>query len=197
MASDALAEFKKELRSSIRRKVAGGFYDVATITEDASEMCQDEEHPELAETLVPRLIQQAVNAQRKKQQTWPDVTDCDCLDAAFEELNTRGIVARQNFTCCSNCGHSEIGGEIDQELKAGVTVSGYAFYHQQDTDAAVEGGGIYIKYGDMAGDADAITNVGREIERAMKKHGLKTVWNGSGTESIYVRLKWKRRWPEE
>jgi Domain of unknown function (DUF6891) len=36
------------------------------------------------------------------------VTDADRVGAAFAALEAGGIVTRTNFTCCQNCGYTEI-----------------------------------------------------------------------------------------
>lgn len=51
-------------------------------------------------------------------------------------------MARQNFTCCQTCGLAEIDDEIEVVRAEGRPVRGYAFFHQQDTAGAVEGGSL-------------------------------------------------------
>ncbi|GAA1471101.1 hypothetical protein P4N68_08840 [Corynebacterium felinum] len=51
------------------------------------------------------------------------------LTAAFEQLQERGLLALQDFTCCSTCGHHEAGSRMYKEKKRG-----YVFFHRQDTE---------------------------------------------------------------
>ena len=129
------------------------------------------------------------------QTAWPDLTDCDRLDEAFADLESRGVICRQDFSCCSNCGESEIGAEMGDAENAGVAVRGYAFYHMQDTERAVDGGGLYLKYGAVEPGDEAGVAIGREIDAALKAHGLRTEWNGQLSDCVRVFLDWKRRRP--
>jgi hypothetical protein len=184
----------REINDFLTRVVAEGFSDPDEIIDSAVEMFSedsDEDEGTLRDR-VRRGARRAVQAHLRAQAGWPEVTDCDRLDAAFDELNAAGIVARQNFSCCSNCGHGEMGGEMRDEEAAGATVRGYTFYHMQDTESAVYGG-LYLKYG-AARDGDApVVAVGREIVATLNRHGLSTEWNGRGDTGILVHLDWKRR----
>src|SRR4029079_1351153 len=99
--------------------------------------------PALLKRIAAVETDKAFAAHLDAQREWPSVTDCDRLDRAFADLNGRGIVARQNFACCSNCGHAEIGEEIDAEKERGTKVIGYTFFHLQDTERAAEYGYLY------------------------------------------------------
>jgi hypothetical protein len=72
-------------------------------------------------------------------------------------------------------------------------VRGYAFYHSQDTDAAVDSGGLYLAYGGVASDEDDDVAVGGAIEDALQRNGLRTDWNGNPRRRIYVEVEWRRR----
>jgi hypothetical protein len=183
----------KEIAEQVSRAVAEGFDDPDDIIESAVEMFEEEADEEVVRPIAERLTTKAVRAHLKAQAAWPAVTDCDRLDAACTELNAAGIVTRQHFTCCSNCGHLEIGDEIKEEKANGLTVRGYAFYHMQDTESAAEGGGIYLKYGASRKGSAALVRIGQEIVAVLQRHGLKTDWNGEGTTAIQVDLDWKRR----
>jgi hypothetical protein len=183
----------KEMRDSIRREVAAGFDDPDDIIEGVVERFSDQADEEELRPQAERLIRQAVRAHLRAQATWPKTTDCDRLDAAFADLEASGVVARQNFTCCQNCGHGEIGGEIAEVRDAGREVHGYTFYHMQDTEAAVDGRGLYLAYGALDAGDKALVAVGQEIVKALRRHKLKPRWNGRGSERIFVPLAWKRR----
>jgi hypothetical protein len=142
-----------------------------------------------------RFLRETLADHFQAQTAWPDRTDCDRLDEAFAVLEARGIICRQDFTCCGTCGHSEIGDEIAAAEEAGGTVRGYAFYHMQDTESAVDGGGLYLKYGAVAaGEATGVA-VGRELAEVLTAHGLTTEWDGTLAQCVAVKLDWKRRRP--
>jgi hypothetical protein len=197
MSARELHETTAAMRAYIARKVAAGFNSSSDIIRDAVEVHAEEAEPSVLQPLAARMAQEEVEAHLRAQATWPDVTDCERLDDAFAELNDRGIVCRQDFSCCGNCGVYEIGGEMHAQRVAGRTVRGYAFYHMQDTGGAVERGGLYLNYGSAEQGEDAAVKVGREIVAALERHGLKTTWNGRWDTRIGVELDWKRRRPRE
>jgi hypothetical protein len=179
-----------ELRAVIRRDLRIGFTPANQIMEMALDVIEAED-PGRFRPAAERLLEEESQALLREQAEWPSVTDCDRLDRAFDELEQRGIVARQNFSCCQNCGSTEIWGEVDDALDAGKAAHGHTYYHAQDSEAAAEGGGLYLAYGSVEDDGTA--NVGREIVAVLNAHGLATEWDGSPRNRIRVPLDWKRR----
>ena len=76
------------------------------------------------------LTAELIAAHRSDQAEWGASTDCDRLDEAFAALNRQGIVARQDFSCCNNCGFTEIWDEVEEAEKQ-QPIEGYVFYHLQ------------------------------------------------------------------
>ena len=180
----------------IRQGVAAGFDTPDEMIEMAIEWGADEYEGE--EDLVPharRLFEQVLAIHKREEANWPKVTDCDRLDAAFARLEEAGIVCRQNFSCCGTCGSYEIWEEMEEAQAQGVAVRGYAFYHVQDTESAIEGYGLYLGYGATEEGEAAALAVGHEIVEALNEAGLTTTWNGQWSRRIGVTLDWKRRWP--
>lgn len=195
-ASDPL----DDLRDQIRRDVASGFMDEDAILQSASDMFEDELDPAVTQREAPRLLREALAEHTAFERSWPPQTDCDRLDAAFAALEARGVISRQNFSCCGTCGSSEIWEEIEEARKDGRPARGYAFFHMQDTEAAVDGYGLYLNYGACEDGEAAAVSVGRDIVAVLTAHGLQTDWNGSYAKRIGVSLDWKRRrghWPEK
>lgn len=182
-----------DLRDFIRREVAGGFYDDDAVLRNAVEVHEGEIEPALLRSEAQRLLRITLAEHRLAQSGWPTHTDCDRLDAAFEALETSGIVSRQNFTCCGTCGVAEIGAEIEDAEAAGQIVRGYTFYHAQDTEAAVDGGGLYLNYGAVEDDPNAARAIGRAIAAELTAHGLEASWDGDLKRRIAVTLSWQRR----
>jgi hypothetical protein len=180
------------LKRAIAAHVAEGFSDRADIVGRFTEDPDEEEYGELDEEAFEKLVDQAIRAHHTRQAKWPTPTDCDKLDAAFKALERKGVVARQNFTCCSNCGHHEIWDEI-KETRTKRKVIGYAFYHMQDTQAAVDGGGIYVKYSAVENDEVKKRLIGQKVVDALTAAGLKPGWDGDPGCAIEVRVKWRKR----
>ena len=179
-----------ELREHVRNDLRMGFRPADEIAESVMDLVETDDPDEVL-SVVEDLVRAEAEALRREQAGWPAVTDCDRLNLAFQELQRRGIVARHNFSCCMNCGSKEIWGEVDDAAQAGMPVRGYAFYHEQDTARAAEGGGLFLAYGASEDGAEAA--VGHEVAAVLHAQGLATEWDGSADKRIQVPMDWKRR----
>lgn len=183
-----------DLKSYISRDLRGGYVSPEEIVDNAIEIVAEEQFD--AQMLRPhaqRALEQEIAAYRQDERGWPEVTDYDRLDRIFTELERQGIVCRQNFSCCGNCGSAEIWDEVREVEATGLPVRGYAFFHMQDTESAIDGGGLYLNYGAVTeGEAPAL-EVAREVTDALTQAGLRIDWDGSWGRRIGVRLDWQRR----
>lgn len=187
------AELLEELRTYIDNEVAGGFTPENAIVADALDVLSDECEPHRLRPHARQYLGEALHAHKQAEARWPATTDCDRLDRAFLELETRGVVARQNYSCCGTCGVGEVFDEIDDAQQQGRTVHGYTFYHMQDTEHAVAGCGLYLNYGATADDEAPALAVGRLIAKVLTRHGLHVEWDETWSKRIHVKLDWKRR----
>src|SRR5262245_18046584 len=186
------------MRNMIGRDVAAGFDAADRIAESAVGVAADDGvDSDALEPLAREFTREALAEHYRAQAEWPERTDCDRLDEAFAELERRGIVCRQNFSCCGTCGASEIWGEMEAAAKSGRPICGYAYFHMQDAESAVECDGLYLSYGATAEGEDAALAVAREIIEVLNPHGLATDWEGSWRTRIGVTIDWKRRRPLE
>ncbi|MDQ0465148.1 hypothetical protein QO010_002932 [Caulobacter ginsengisoli] len=182
-----------EMRAYIERAVAGGFETRDEILQTCEDMAEDILDRQQFRNDAQGYLAERLQAHRAEQATWPEITDCDRLDAAFAALEAKGIVSRQNFSCCGTCGSTEIWDEIDAAREAGLPARGYAFFHMQDTESAVEGYGVYLNYGGCDEGAPAQVAIGHEIVAQLNSQGLETDWDGRLERRIGVSLDWKRR----
>jgi hypothetical protein len=176
-----------EALSTARTIVKAGFDPRDQIVRDLLEAL---EHPP-PQAAAEKLVDELLDEQRRAEARWPTVTDNDRVDRAFAELDASGVVARQNFADCQTCGNAEIHDELQSARAAGRNVRGYVYYHQQDTDRAVDGGGLVLAYG--AADGAHALEIAREVVRVLERHGLRTEWNGKVERRIGVTIDWKRR----
>jgi hypothetical protein len=181
------------VQAFVRTKVAAGFRPLADIAEEAVEIGALDAPADEVRPFVPAIVEECARRHLEEQADWPEETDCDRLSAAFEQLERQGIIARQDFSCCSNCGVGEIWDEIQASLGAGRQARGYTFFHMQDTDRAVDGDGLYLNYGAVEKGADSTVAIGYEVVQTLERHGLSCQWNGSITKRIMVPIKWQRR----
>lgn len=194
----SLEKLCDDMRRSLRKEVTVGMDAHEDIVDAAATAVYDGydgcwEGPglrELASQLLPGIL--AEHAQR--QETWPDTTDCDRLDAAFAALNRAGILSRHHFTCCRRCGYHAIDEIIDRKRQQGHAIRGFVFYHMQRTEAAAGGGSLYLNYG-SATDGESGLAVGQEVVECLRGHGLDVEWPQDAEVAIKVKLDWKRRRP--
>ena len=91
-------DFIAEVKAYITDELSSGFSDADEVEHAALDYFSEECDSEDLEALVTDLLEEVVAKLEKEQASWPEVTDCDRLDLAFEALESAGIVARQNFT---------------------------------------------------------------------------------------------------
>jgi hypothetical protein len=193
MSAPDLPAILDELHAAIRHDIAGGFETPEAIVDSVVELFSDQIDSAILRPHAERMVREILEDHLREQTIWSTPTDCDRLDAAFAALEQVGIVCRQHFSCCGTCGSVEIWDEMEAARTSGVDVRGYAFYHVQDTESAVEGGGLYLNYGAVAdGEAAALT-IAHAIVAGLEQHGLRTHWNGQWSRRIGVALDWKRR----
>ena len=193
MKKPVTEEALQELRGYIQRDVAAGFRPEGEIATSAVEILADDYDADALTPHAVRMTRELIAAHKQEQAAWPQTTDCDRLDSAFAALERAGVVSRQDFSCCGTCGAGEIQDEMDKVAKSGTRVRGYAFYHMQDTESAVEGGGLYLNYGAVQDGEAAAVGIGKEIAASLKQQGLQVDWDETWATRIGVRLDWKRR----
>ncbi|MGA4726348.1 DUF6891 domain-containing protein [Micromonospora taraxaci] len=180
-------QLDEQIRDFVRRHVALAEAPAAAIVTEATEYLADEADPALVEARAWPIVSAEMSAHLAEQARWPEVTDNDRLTAAFRALSAAGLVARENFACCQNCGTAEIGDEVPR----GRTARGYAFYHQQDAERGVEGSGVHIAYGLF--EQPPTADIGEEVAAALRAKGLTVRWDGNPGARIMVPLTWRRR----
>jgi hypothetical protein len=192
-AANDVDDVLEEVEGQIGRDVAAGFLEPDEILRSAVEVFEGEIPEAVLAGHARRCLDAALAAHSVEQASWGERTDCDRLDSAFAALERGGIVMRQNFSCCGTCGSAEIWDEVKAFETGGRRAYGYAFYHMQDTESAVEGYGLYLNYGACEEGEEPAIATGRAIVDELARHGLETDWDGTLDKRIGVSLDWKRR----
>ncbi|MEU7674281.1 hypothetical protein AB0C42_05665 [Micromonospora taraxaci] len=180
-------QLDEQIRDFVRRQVALAEVPAAAIVTETTEYLADEADPAVVGARAWPIVSEEVGAHLAEQARWPEVTDNDRLTAAFRTLSDAGLVARENFSCCRNCGTAEIGAEVPR----GRTARGYAFYHQQDAERGVDGSGVHVAYGLF--EQPPTAQIGEEVAAALRAEGLTVHWDGDPGTRIRVSLTWQRR----
>src|SRR5262245_37505624 len=104
------------------------------------------------------------------------------LTAAFEAMRTTGrIVAEEDFCDCQSCGLGGVEDIRENEVA-------YVFYHNQDTEAMLEDGEVYLSYGTFDGNEYRQIAIGRIVSGYLQEAGLAVEWDGLPKTRILVRL---------
>lgn len=177
-----------QLEQRVREVLVGGYASRAELAELAEEyLVTADRRPvsrEQAQEVADRLWLERV----AEQAMWQGETDPERLTRAFAALQDAGITARENFTCCRNCGQSEIGDE------GGPDARGFVYFHSQCTDSAAAGDGLMLLYGGFDGSSETTAAIGHEVVAALEAVGLHTEWDQDPERAITITpLDWRRR----
>ncbi|MEV4873795.1 DUF6891 domain-containing protein [Streptomyces syringium] len=197
-AADTLdPELREEAEEHAGVLVRGGFELPGEIAEAVSDYFYEDGDTPVSVAAARGIVGPLWRERLAEQVSWPEVTDPDRVETAFAALAEQGITARMNFTCCGNCGLAEIGAEAAEGDR------GFVFFHYQDTERAVEGGALCLRYGvhhdtgeDDADGKDDTASIGREVAAALVEAGLGVVWDGDPGQAIEIDpLDWRKRLP--
>jgi hypothetical protein len=173
--------------------VRGGFEERDRIIEI---LCEEICAPgELDETEVTTAVDAAFASLAHDETTWPTTTDCDRLDGVFAALNARGIIALQNAGYTQSDGYDDVQ-QCYAERSDRDTVIGYCFYHGQDLDRAEHGQGLYLAFGPIEAQKEAMEGprIGAMIADELTCAGFAVTWDGTFAQRIFVpAIDWKRR----
>ena len=188
-----MAEALEELRGFIAYRVREGFESVHEIVENATDYALEKYARDDLQPQIKRLVAESLAAHRAEQAEWESSTDCDRLNEAFAALNEQGILARQDFSCCNNCGFTEIWDEVEAEEKR-RPVEGYVFYHLQCTEQAIKTGQLLMAYGSVEDDPAQLRRVADKVVAELRRVGLTASWAGTTGHPIIVDgIVWQRR----
>lgn len=196
-------ELRNEVHDVVRMLFTTGFVPTSDIKPTASSMLAGATDDATLAQLIGASFTQAALAHQQAMKSWPAVTDCDRLDAGFDELNKLGIMARHDWTCCSNCAVAALhkAHETTPSNALGVPYTGYVYYHQQDSQRAANGEGLLLGYGtfqptENEADYQSLSlQVARQASDVLKKHDLQLNWDGTIERRLEVQLNWQRRHP--
>jgi hypothetical protein len=126
--------------------------------------------------------------QRERTDVRERTVDRTKLTSAFKAMRKAGLIARQNFMCCMNCGCTAIAGEYDAMTpERKDAVRGYVFYHKQDTERMNEFGELVLRFGTVRENpAFTATHVANLAVAKLKNAGLAVEWCGDEGTCIVV-----------
>ena len=173
---------------AIENWVWSGFYDADEVDSMIDDILEDDAD----EAMLRAAVVSEFNKKTAAEASWPDTTDCDRLDQAFAKLNSRGIIALHNAGYTMSDGLGDVSEVLDERGRAGI--NGYCFYHAQDLERAVEGGGLMIAFGAFDDDKLKKTKIGHLVKDVLHESGFTVEWNGDPESRLNLpEIDWKRR----
>jgi len=172
----------------IRHWIWSGFY-----TEDQIEsMIDDVVDGDCDVEMLKSRVAPEFASKLEAEAEWPDTTDCDRLDLIFQTLEERGICAVPNAGYTMSEGHTEVAEAMAAAPNQHYT--GYCFYHGQDIERSIDGGGIMLAFGAFSDAPEQSIAIGRVICEELRQQGFTVDWNGSRETRISVpQLVWHKR----
>ncbi len=196
-------EVASAVRELIEQRLAEGFDDRRVLVTGAVETFSDSAPAAVLKPAVESMVDRAAKETAAKRLNWPQTTDCDRLDKAFEALRASGLLAFQHFWCCEACAARELVAMYAEGLEATPRIEsrGYVYYHAMDTERAAASGELFISFGSHLDLEDRETSdrveravaIGTEVVEALAAAGLNTSWEGDEESPIEVQIDWKRR----
>ena len=150
----------------------------------------------------PRWLSQAVDEEWNKkavaEESWPAETDCDRLGDVFEALHQLGFIAAVCSEYTQTSALATLVAAFDAEDDFDVDPVGHCFACGQDVEAALEGVGLYLAFGDSDDDDPTSVVLGKQIRDALERAGFEVQWDSSAATRIHIpRFEWKNRFVSE
>ena len=188
-AARDMTKTDRYILDAIRKWVWSGFYspdEVNGMIDDILEADADEQM--LRAAVAPEFARKT-----EAEKGWPAVTDCDRLDAAFDALASRGVLCLHNAGYTMSDGHGDASDQLSREPKG--KYFGYAFYHGQDVERVIDGGGLMIAFDHVDGDVPDKAKVGAALKEELERVGFAIEWDGTVGQRINIpKFDWKRRY---
>jgi hypothetical protein len=133
-------------------------------------------------------------AERAREEAWTEPTTNDRITAAFAQLASSGVLARECLGLTLQDGWAYAG------VDAGPGTRGVVFFHHEDVLDAVAGRGLLLAFGSVgaapSAEGAASAALAREVVAALQAKGVAATWSGAVEERIRIApFEWrKRRW---
>jgi hypothetical protein len=191
-------ELWAHLREQVEVAVLGGYRSDEEVLTSIEELATYELKDMKDSAGVEQLLAYArrrLEEHRVEQAGWTEPSVNDAIDRAFEELNHQGILALQDagYTLSEGWSEAKALAARSSELLRGAT-----FFHGQDVERGVLGGGLMLAFGAFEDDPkrrdEADLAIAREVRETLARHGIETEWNGSVKTRIQIPpFEWRKR----
>lgn len=144
-------------------------------------------------------VDTAMDAKLIAEASWPELTDCDRLWNAFDEINSSGILALHSPAATMDMCEFACITQWEQDGGPSSGRIAYLYYHTDDLENVVVTGDLMLAYACFEQhpglhDLPLMQEmIGHRVVEILRKHGLKVDWNGNTAEKIAVKLTWLKR----
>ena len=186
MEDATLSENDEYIKEAIRKAVWGGYASDEELGWIIDDLVEDGDN----EVYLRSYIQQALSSKKQEEKNWPSPTHYDLLKKAFKTLDKRRILCVENAGYTMSDGHQEAF-EILSDNKG--RYDGYCFFHGQDLERAVDGGGLMLAFDHVKGDVPEKLDVGIAVQEEISKVGLEVEWDRTVDSRINLpKIKWQK-----
>jgi hypothetical protein len=193
-------EILKDLQERTRLEVKAGTATKTEILADLTEIMKYDyelSSKDLVEAKakMKEYVTKLLEQHKKEQADFPEVTDCDRLDAAFVDLEQQGVLTAQNAGYTQSDGFDVISEKYSRLTKKQQKASvGFVFFHQQDLERVLEGKKLLLAFGAGHGDSKQDVEAGKLIQKVLTAHGFKVKWNGKSDTRLEIsKFIWQKR----
>ncbi|MFT3686741.1 MAG: hypothetical protein QM783_17775 [Phycisphaerales bacterium] len=174
----------QEQEETIRRIVWSGMWSRSRLVAIATEEMYVPEEIDADEAVA--FIDREIGAKSLEERSWPAKTDGDRLRELFELLNNAGLVALMNAGNTISDGLEDVDDGCRRRGGPGPKAFGFCFFHSQDLDRAQQGGGLFLAFGDFAGEEQKDGAVGALVVERANAVGLSVDWPGNAKKRIHL-----------
>jgi Domain of unknown function (DUF6891) len=189
MADDFNALEHYEIQTGLL--VWSGFFNEADLGVYLADLAYDPDAKDIAGEIESHARAE-ISKKREAEKAWPDTTDCDRLDAAFQALEDQKILALHNAGYTAQDAAADAWDIINREPKGAW--DGYCYYHGQDVERAVQSFPLFIGFDAVADDEKAKRAIGERVAAALRGADFEVDWSGDPeTRMSITNIDWKRR----
>lgn len=192
----------EDLAERVRLSVAGGYDTSGQLIEGLVELIEYD--PDTADAfkadrdgtvaLITGMVEAALEEHETLERDFPETTDCDRLTALFEQLDAGGILTGEDIGYTQSDLRDDMWQRVDDARASGRAVRGWAAFHRQDVDRAVDTGVLCVAYASVTDDDDGFREIGHELAGAFTDAGFTVDWDGNPNKRIELTgLRWQRR----
>lgn len=176
------------LRAFARVQVRSGYLSDQSVRDEVAEAAREDlsREPDDAAALAGEAVDAEVAALVVEQESWPQTTDVDRLQAAFAELESHGLLVLAAVE-----DHWDATAALTRLDEAGESVAGVLFFTHTDVWHAVDHGMLELNlwHGDTANVAVGDDLLGMVLQ-TLGRHGLSATFDEGRIETT---LTWQRR----